>query len=159
MAYFLLVLVPAGLILPFVFAGRAVRALARAGGPRRADSEAWLRTAGFAQAAIAVGVYAWGLLHVTGAVMSAEDGGTDSVPIQPCRTPGWEHWGEGIAGYRVEYVPLRFVCESDDIGDYTTSVPGHVNPVSFLLGLGAAVCITVAALDSGSSREQADTAS
>ncbi|WP_329388819.1 hypothetical protein OG625_34515 [Streptomyces sp. NBC_01351] len=156
MAYFLWLLVPAGLILPFVFAGRAVRVPARAGGPRRADSEAWLRTAGFAQAAIAVGVYAWGLLHVTGAVLSAEDGGTNSIPIPPCRTPGWEHRAEAISGYRVEYVPLRFVCETDDVGDYSTSVPGRVNPVSFLLGLGAVVCFTVAALDSGNSREQAD---
>lgn len=155
-AYFLWLLVPAGLILPFVFAGRAVRVPARAGGPRRADSEAWLRTAGFAQAAIAVGVYAWGLLHVTGAVLSAEDGGTNSIPIPPCRTPGWEHRAEAISGYRVEYVPLRFVCETDDVGDYSTSVPGRVNPVSFLLGLGAVVCFTVAALDSGNSREQAD---
>lgn len=157
MAYFLLLLVPAGLILPFVFVGRAVRVLARAGGSRRADSEVWLRTAGFAQAAIAVGVYAWGLLHVTGAVMSAEDGGTNSIPIPPCRTPGWEHRAEGIVGYRVAYVPLRFVCETDDVGDYTTSVPGLVNPVSFLLGLGAAVCFTVASLDSDGTREQADT--
>ncbi|MER6445010.1 hypothetical protein DEJ51_02200 [Streptomyces venezuelae] len=157
MAYFLLVLVPAGLILPLVFAGRAVGVLARAGGSRRAGSGAWLRTAGFAQAAIAVGVYAWGLLHVTGAVVAAEDGGTNSVPITPCRTQGWETRGEGITGYRVEYVPLRFVCETDDVGDYATSVPGYVNPVFFFLGLGAAVCFTVVALDSGSGREPAGT--
>lgn len=157
MAYFLLVLVPAGLILPLVFAGRAFGVLARAGGSRRADGAAWLRIAGFAQAAIAVGVYAWGLLHVTGAVVSAEDGGTNSSPIPPCRTQGWEYRAEGITGYRVEYVPLRFVCETDDVGDYTTSVPGYVNPVFFFLGLGAAVCFTVAALDSDSSREQTGT--
>ncbi|WP_328923316.1 hypothetical protein OG429_00695 [Streptomyces sp. NBC_00190] len=154
MAFFLLLLVPAGLIFPFVFAGRAVGALARAGGPRLADSHVWLRTAGFAQAAIALGVYAWGLLHVTGAVMSAEDGGTNSIPIPPCRTPGWEQRAEGITGYRVEYIPLRFVCETDDIGDYTVSVPGYVNPVFFFLGLGAAVCFTVTALDSDGSRTQ-----
>ncbi|MFD7626725.1 hypothetical protein ACFV7Q_11945 [Streptomyces sp. NPDC059851] len=158
MAYFLLLLVPAGLVLPFVFAGRAVGVLARVGGPRRADSAAWLRAAGFAQAAVAVGVYAWGLLHLTGAVMSAEDGGTDSIPIRPCRTSGWEYRGEGISGYRVEYVPLRFVCETEDVGDYTTSVPGYVNPVFFLFGLGGAVCFTVVALDSENGpREQSGT--
>ncbi|MFD6911284.1 hypothetical protein ACFWB2_38320 [Streptomyces virginiae] len=157
MAFFLLLLVPAGLILPFVFAGRALGVLARAGGLRQADSHAWLRTAGFVQAAIAFGVYTWGLLHVTGAVMSAEDGGTDSAPIRPCRTQGWEHRAESISGYRVEYVPLRFVCEADDIDDYPVSVPGFVNPVFFFLGLGAAVCFTVAALDSDDSREQDDT--
>ncbi|MFK0259423.1 hypothetical protein [Streptomyces sp. NPDC090445] len=157
MAFLLLLLVPAGLILPFVFAGRAVGALALAGGPRRADSGAWLRTAGFVQAAVAVGVYAWGLLCVTGAVVSAEDGGTNSIPILPCRTPGWEYRAEGISGYRVEYVPLRFVCEADDVGDYTTSVPDYVNPVFFFLGLGAAACLTVAALDSDGSGEQAGT--
>ncbi|MFF4422683.1 hypothetical protein ACFY04_18205 [Streptomyces sp. NPDC001549] len=157
MAYFLLVLVPVGLILPLVFAGRAVGVMARAGGSKRADSAAWLRTAGFASAATAVGVYAWGLLHVTGAVVSAEDGGTNSIPIPPCRTAGWESRAEGITGYRVEYVPLRFVCETDDVGNYTTSVPGYVNPVFFLLGLGAAVCFTVVALDSDSSRRQTGT--
>ncbi|MET8755335.1 hypothetical protein ABZW32_35320 [Streptomyces sp. NPDC004667] len=154
MALFLLLLVPAGLVLPFVFAGRAVGVLSRAGGPQRAGGHAWLRTAGFAQAAIASGVYAWGLLHVTGAVMSAEDGGTNSVPLPPCRTAGWEQRAEAITGYRVEYVPLRFVCESDDLGDQAVSVPGYVNPVFFFLGLGAAVCFTVAALDSGSGRDQ-----
>ncbi|MFJ6479442.1 MULTISPECIES: hypothetical protein [unclassified Streptomyces] len=159
MAFFLLLLVPAGLILPFVFAGRTLGVLARAGGPRRADSHAWLRTAGFAQAAIALGVYTWGLLHVSSAVMSAEDGGTNSVPIRPCRTQGWEQRAEEISGYRVEYVPLRFVCEADDVGDYPVAVPGYVNPVFFLFGLGTAVCFTVAALDSDSSREQDDTRS
>ncbi|MFG2295861.1 hypothetical protein [Streptomyces sp. NPDC048603] len=157
MAYFLLLLVPACLILPFVLAVRAVRVLALAGGPGRADSRAWLRTAGLAQAAIAVGAYGWGLLHVTGAVVSAEDGGTNSLPLQPCRTPGWEYRGEAIAGYRVEYLPLRFVCEAEDIGDYPTSVPGYVNPVFFALGFGAVVCLTVAALESGGGPERADT--
>ncbi|MEV7612756.1 hypothetical protein [Streptomyces sp. NPDC089799] len=157
MTYLLLLLVPAGLILPFVFAGRAVRVLARAGGPPGAGSGDRLRTAGFAQAAIAVGVYAWGLLNVTGAVVSAEDGGTNSIPLPPCRTQGWEHRAEAISGYRVEYVPLRFVCESDDIGTYTTSVPGYVNPVAFLFGLGAVVSFAVAALDADGSRERGDT--
>ncbi|MFE2329737.1 hypothetical protein ACFXD5_38555 [Streptomyces sp. NPDC059385] len=159
MAYFLLLLVPAGLILPFVFAGQAVGAPARAGGPERADSHAWLRTAGFTQAAIALGVYAWGLPHVTGAVVSAEDGGTNSIPIPPCRTPGWEQRAEGITGYRVEYVPLRFVRETDDIGDYAASVPAYVNPVFLFLGLGAAVCLTATALDSDNSRNQDGTRS
>ncbi|MFJ9641512.1 hypothetical protein ACWEPM_19140 [Streptomyces sp. NPDC004244] len=142
-------LVPAALILPFVFAARAVGVLARAGGLRRADNGAWSRLAGHARAAVAVAVYAWGLLYVTGAVMSAEDGGTNPVPLPPCRTAGWEYRAEGIVGYRVGYLPLRFVCEVDDIGDYATSVPGYVNPAVFLLVLAAADCFTVAALDSG----------
>ncbi|WP_438317898.1 hypothetical protein ACSHWO_32765 [Streptomyces sp. HUAS TT3] len=55
----------------------------------------------------------------------------------------------------MEYLPLRFVCEVGDIGDYATSVPRYVNPAAFLLGLAAAVCFTVAALDSGRTPERA----
>ncbi|GGT23151.1 MULTISPECIES: hypothetical protein [Streptomyces] len=63
---FLLLPVPAGLVLPFVYARRAVGVLARAGGLRRAGGRARLRADGLLQAAAAVAVYAWGLLHVPG---------------------------------------------------------------------------------------------
>lgn len=37
----------------------------------------------------ACALYGWGLLYVGGAVLTAQDGGTDSAPPQSCRTPGW----------------------------------------------------------------------
>ncbi|MER6166622.1 hypothetical protein [Streptomyces violaceorubidus] len=82
--------------------------------------------AAFAGAAV-VALYAWGLLHVTGAVMES-DGGAGSAPAPPCRMPG--------------YLPLGFVCETTDGADYTSDdVPGYVNPataVASAVGTGCA---------------------
>jgi hypothetical protein len=49
----------------------------------------------------------------------------------------------------VDYLPLRFVCETGDGGRYATdAVPGHVNPSVFGFALAAAVCAGAAALES-----------
>ncbi|MCT9084790.1 hypothetical protein [Streptomyces fulvoviolaceus] len=92
--------------------------------------------------AVAAAAYAWGLLHVAGAVMEAEDGGTDSAPIRPCRTAGWperERGGAGIVDYSVSFVPLGFACETQGGGSYTTEhVPAYVNPVALGCALAAA---------------------
>ncbi|WP_432191334.1 hypothetical protein [Streptomyces sp. bgisy027] len=80
----------------------------------------------------AFALYAWGLLAVCGAVMVAEDGGTDSAPPRSCRTAGWwerHERGIEITGHKVTYIPLGFVCETSDGGSYDTGdVPGYVNP-------------------------------
>jgi hypothetical protein len=77
-------------------------------------------------------LYAWGLLYVAGGVLEAEDGGADSSPFRPCRTSGWE--ARDIVDYRVEYLPIAFVCETSDGESYVTEeVPAYVNPA--LLGL------------------------
>ncbi|MDF3150229.1 hypothetical protein PBV88_56110, partial [Streptomyces sp. T21Q-yed] len=87
-------------------------------------------------------LYAWGLLAVCGAVMVAEDGGTDSAPPRSCRTAGWwerHQQGIEIVDYKVTYVPLGFVCETSDGGSYDNGdVPGYVNPAALGLALTAA---------------------
>ncbi|WP_244187920.1 hypothetical protein [Streptomyces regalis] len=90
----------------------------------------------------ACALYAWGLLAVSGAVLEAEDGGTDSSPPRPCRTADWwerHQQGSEIVDYKVTYVPLGFVCETSDGGSYDSGdVPGYVNPAVLGLALTAA---------------------
>ncbi|MFE7269829.1 hypothetical protein [Streptomyces sp. NPDC057623] len=111
-------------------------------GLRRASAPFGLRGLAALAGAGACALYAWGLLAVCGAVMTAEDGGTDSSPPRSCRTAGWmerHRQGIEIAGYRVEYLPLGFVCETSDGGSYDNGdVPGYVNPAVLGLALAAA---------------------
>ena len=92
---------------------------------------------GFAALAgsLAMAVYMWGLLHLLFAVMQAEDGGTGSAPLPPCRS------GEQAAhviDYSVGYLPLSFVCELKEGGGYEADViPGYVNPGAVGLALAA----------------------
>lgn len=148
MALLLLLLVPGGLAALVALTGYGVRELARAGAGR-AGRGGLLRVLASLVGAATVAVYVWGLLHVVGAVLSAEDGGTDSAPIRSCRTPGWQEWAAdpGITGYTVRYLPLRFVCETGDGGSYATGhVPRYVNPVVLCAGLTALACAGGAAL-------------
>jgi hypothetical protein len=105
-----------------------------------------LRSAAALAGALAAAMYALGLLGVLGAVMVAQDGGTDSAPPQSCRTPGWwerHQQGIEIVDHSVRFVPLGFVCETSDGGSYDNGdVPGFVNPgvAGFaLVGAGAAI--------------------
>lgn len=109
----------------------------------------WLRSLAAILGAVAAALYTWGLLHVAGAVIDAEDGGADSSPLRPCRTPGqWER-ALHVVDYTVDYVPLRFVCETKGGGSYAAeSVPGYVNPGVLGSVLAAAGCAGAAALDS-----------
>ncbi|CAM5699913.1 hypothetical protein SVIOM342S_02179 [Streptomyces violaceorubidus] len=66
--------------------GASVLAARRARGPGAGPGLHAL--AAFAGAA-ALAAYAWGLLHVTGAVMES-GGGANSSPAPPCRMPGYE---------------------------------------------------------------------
>jgi hypothetical protein len=114
-----------------------VRALSplRKGRPQRG----WRRTVALLTCAGAVSLHVWGMLHVLGAVMQAEDGGTSSSPLGPCREAG-DQIASRVVGYDVTYVWLRFGCRLGDGGTYTTSaVPGYVNPATALLGLTAFV--------------------
>jgi hypothetical protein len=107
---------------------------------------AWLRAAALLTGAGAISMYVWGVVHVGFAVLDAEDGGTDSSPIRPCRDAGWEA-ARHVVGYQVSYVPLRFECRLDSGGWYAaSSVPGYVNPATAVLGLTAAICGTLAAV-------------
>jgi hypothetical protein len=148
MVFLLLLLIPAGLVVPFALAGYGFGTLGRVG-LRRADRQVWLRSVAALLGAVAAALYTWGLLLVTGAVLDAEDGGTDSSPLRPCRTPGqWER-ALSVVDYTVDYVPLRFVCETKGGGTYSAeSVPGYVNPAVLGFALAAAVCVGAAALES-----------
>lgn len=99
------------------------------------DRGALLRGLALCSGALALALYCWGLLNVLGTVLDAEDGGTDSSPVRPCRTEGVE-----AVDYTVDYVPLRFVCETRGGGSYVAdSVPGYVNPGAFGFALAGAV--------------------
>ncbi|MDT9701544.1 hypothetical protein RMT89_38190 [Streptomyces sp. P17] len=102
----------------------------------------------FVGGAGACALYGWGLLFVGGAVLTAEDGGTDSSPPQSCRTPGWwerHQRGSEIVDYSVRFVPLGFVCETSDGGSYDNGdVPGYVNPAALGLALAGAGCAVAA---------------
>ncbi|MET7488102.1 hypothetical protein [Streptomyces sp. NPDC005538] len=91
----------------------------------------------------AFALYLWGLLHLVGALLEAEDGGTDSAPLRPCRTAGRQYDKKvlSVTDYSVDYVPLRFVCETADGGSYVAdTVPGYVNPAVGGLALAALGC-------------------
>ncbi|MEU3182931.1 hypothetical protein ABZ707_01765 [Streptomyces sp. NPDC006923] len=158
MAFLLLLFIPAGLILAFAFAGHGFGTLGRAG-LRRADRRTRLRSLSAVLGAVAIALYTWGLLHVAGAVASAEDGGTDSAPIRSCRTPGWQErtMADMITDYTVNYLPLQFVCETNDGKSYATgAVPGYVNPA--VLGLALAAVVARAGAPEAEGRTEKDPA-
>ncbi|MGW6906516.1 hypothetical protein [Streptomyces sp. NPDC054940] len=113
-------------------------------GIRRSSVPVRLRGFAALAGAGACALYAWGLLAVCGAVLTAEDGGADSSPPQSCRTQGWwerHQQGIEIVGHSVSYVPLGFVCETSDGGSYDNGdVPGYVNPGVVGLALTGAGC-------------------
>ncbi|MET9792962.1 hypothetical protein [Streptomyces canus] len=91
----------------------------------------------------AVAVYAWGLLHLAGAVLEAEDGGANSAPIPPCR--GNEQVVH-VIDYSVSWLPLSFDCEMQGGGSYPAEViPGYVNPVAVGTALAAVGCAIASA--------------
>ncbi|MFD7894534.1 hypothetical protein [Streptomyces sp. NPDC059743] len=86
----------------------------------------------------AVALYVWGALHAVGAVLEAEDGGTSSVPTRECIRAGGTERAAEVDGYRIEYLPVRFVCHIDGGGSYATSGgPGYIGPAALVLALTA----------------------
>ncbi|GAA3794989.1 hypothetical protein ACFS5L_30705 [Streptomyces phyllanthi] len=138
----LIVLLPACVAAVFAFVGYGLRTLDREG-LRGSGPGPGLRALGALAGAGAAAVYVWGLLHVVGSVVEAEDGGTNSSPIRPCRMPGREADVVHVVDYSVQYMPLRFVCEDGDGDGYASDdVPGYINPVVVALALtGAALAI------------------
>ncbi|MFJ9631017.1 hypothetical protein ACIRU8_25215 [Streptomyces sp. NPDC101175] len=91
----------------------------------------------------AFALYLWGLLHIMGALLEVGDGGTGSAPWPPCRTVDgqYDERTSQVVDYSVDYVPLRFVCETKDGGGFTSdTVPGYVNPAVGGLTLAALGC-------------------
>ncbi|WP_406072570.1 hypothetical protein [Micromonospora sp. NBC_01638] len=73
-------------------------------------------------------------------MLQAEDGGTGSSPIEPCREAGPQRASQ-VDGYDVSYLPIRFECRLSSGGTFvTSSVPGYVNPTTAVLGLITATC-------------------
>ncbi|MET7274232.1 hypothetical protein ABZS59_24005 [Streptomyces flaveolus] len=90
-------------------------------------------------------LYVWGALCVGTAVMQAEDGGTGSSPLRPCRTGVSPELSGRVVDYSVSYLPLRFRCETGDGDGYASAdIPGYVNPGLAVLAL-TAVASAVAA--------------
>ncbi|MFJ9545056.1 hypothetical protein [Streptomyces erythrochromogenes] len=138
MALLLLLLIPAGLLATPALLGSGLAALIRSG--RRG----WLTALAGLLGACAAGFYTWGLLHVAGAVLEAEDGGAWSSPLPPCRTAAAGERVAQVVDYTVSYVPLGFVCETTGGGGYDSgSVPGYVNPA--VLSFGPAAVAAMAA--------------
>ncbi|MER6343245.1 hypothetical protein ACWC10_36100 [Streptomyces sp. NPDC001595] len=122
----------------FGFVGYGGQTLA-ASRPWEDDVPGMVRGLASLAAAGALVVYGLGLLGVGGALLGADDSGTDSSPVQACRTPGWwerQQAGVEIVGYHVSWVPVGFVCETSDGGSYGNGdVPGFVNPLVAGFGL------------------------
>ena len=147
MVYLLLLLLPAALVLPFALAGYGLGNLGRTG-VRRAGRQVWLRSGAALLGAVAAALYASGLLCVAAAVLDAEDGGTGSAPLRPCRTTDRPERSLTVVDYSVRYAPLRFVCEQKDGGAYAAdSVPGFVNPAVVAFALAAVTCAAGAGFD------------
>ncbi|MFI0511998.1 hypothetical protein RKD19_005102 [Streptomyces canus] len=92
---------------------------------------------------VALAVYAWGLLHLAGAVLEAEDGGAGSAPLLPCRGNAQ---AVHVSDYSVGFLPLSFDCELTGGGSYSAgAIPGYVNPVALGSALAAAACAIAAA--------------
>ncbi|MFC8344424.1 hypothetical protein [Streptomyces sp. NPDC057280] len=111
----------------------------------RGEPPALLRALGALAGAVAAALCAWGLLIIVGAVVTAQDGGTDSAPPQSCRTAGWwerHQRGVEIVDYSVSYLPLGFVCETSGGGSYDNGdVPGYLNPALLGFALAGAGCV------------------
>ncbi|MEV0651008.1 hypothetical protein AB0I28_37725 [Phytomonospora sp. NPDC050363] len=141
MTLLLVLLVLCGPVAAFLLVRWGVRGLRRDRRPGRTPRA----QAAFLGAA-AVMLYAWGLLHVTFAVLEAEDGGTGSYPLRPCRTADEPDRALRVDGYHVNFVPPGFVCESPD-GDYTAPVvPGLVGLAALGTALAAGVAATAGAV-------------
>ncbi|XRQ09221.1 hypothetical protein ACN3XK_74270, partial [Actinomadura welshii] len=93
-----------------------------------------LRGAALLALGLALGMYTWGMAHLLPALLDAEDGGTDSSPLRPCRGDADAATVARVIDYKVGFVPLRFECRLTGGGSYVASVvPGYVNPATGVL--------------------------
>ena len=104
-----------------------------------------LRVLAGCAAAGAVLLYGWGAVCVAFAVMEAEDGGTGSAPLRPCRTDRHPELSGRVVDYSVSWLPLGFRCETSDGDGYASDdVPMYVNPGTAALALTAAASAVAA---------------
>ncbi|MGW5354469.1 hypothetical protein ACWERV_28620 [Streptomyces sp. NPDC004031] len=89
-----------------------------------------------------------GLLALTLTILDAQDNGADTSPLRPCRVAGHPERAANVTGYRVEYVPLRFVCDTTDGDDYSAdAVPGWITPVAAGFAVAGVGCACAAAVE------------
>lgn len=112
-------------------------------GIARSSMKGLLRGYAFLSGAGMLALFMWGLLHVGSAVLDAEDGGAGSSPIRPCRHEGRPEVAMNVVDYRVDFLPVRFVCLRSGGSSYAAdAVPGYVNPG--ILGLAVATAALAA---------------
>jgi hypothetical protein len=106
---------------------------------------AGLRSLGLLAGGLALGMYAWGLLHVAGAWLDAADGGTSSSPPPPCRDHLDNERAKLVVGYDLDVIPPGFSCElTDGTSVEISAVPGYVTPATLVFGAGALTSLVVA---------------
>jgi hypothetical protein len=131
----LVVLLAALVVGAFTALTLVVFGLVTVGSSERRARAGWTCGAALLAVSAAVLVYLWGILHLTWAVVEAEDGGTGSSPPMPCREAG-DRVASHVIDYDVGYLPLRFVCRLNDGRSYSSStVPVYVNPAVVVLAL------------------------
>ncbi|MEU4208539.1 hypothetical protein AB0F13_00820 [Streptomyces sp. NPDC026206] len=112
---------------------------------RRATMEVVLRSLAALAASAAIGMYAWGALH-----LSMDETAADMA----CKDAVGSARASDIDRYEASYIPLRFGChvKSDGIhwvtrdGSTWTAVPGYVNPSVLVLVLTSITSAAVVAL-------------
>lgn len=101
-----------------------------------------LRAVGLLAGGLALGTYAWGLLHVAGAWLDAADGGTSSSPPPPCRDHLDKERALQVVGYDLDLIPPAFSCElNDGTSAEIPIVPGYITPAVMVLGAIALVSL------------------
>ncbi|MFC8716090.1 hypothetical protein [Kitasatospora sp. NPDC057198] len=95
----------------------------------------WLRVLGLLLATAALASLTQLLSSVLLAVGAATDGGTDSIPLPPCRVPD-RVVSEGT-GYRIDVLPVvRFTCVQPDGSTFgTDEIPAVLTPLTAGLAL------------------------
>ncbi|MER7604793.1 hypothetical protein [Nocardioides sp. NPDC127503] len=110
-----------------------------------------LRALGLLAGGLALGTYAWGLVHVAGTWMDAADGGTSSSPPPPCRDHLDKARALQVSGYDLDVIPPGFSCElTDGTSVEIPVVPGYITPAVMVLG--AVALISLAASGRAQSR-------
>ncbi len=124
----LVLVVPTVLAIVVAMLFQAVRAALR---------RAWLRALGMVSCGATAVVLGLAALTLMGAVSAAEQGGSGSSPLIPCRIPGQPV--ERVVDYRIDLLPLGFSCVLADGSSYgTDEVPWYLTPLAGGLALLAA---------------------
>ncbi|MEU3602378.1 hypothetical protein ABZ714_27210 [Streptomyces sp. NPDC006798] len=139
-ALFLLLVIPVGGGVAVTLTGYGIGTLVDSFRARHRTAARLRALAGLCWGAAAV-VYTYGAVLLALSVLSAEDGGTNSSPPPPCwDVPGHREDLERVAGYSLDFLPLRFDCDLTGGGSYDAgAVPGIVNAGAGALTLSGAV--------------------